>query len=51
MYKRQGVGHTQVVVWIRPRFGPIVSSPALSVVLFVLIILEEFGRGGIPTIF
>ena len=44
LVSRVGVGRTQVVVWIRPRFGPIVSSPALSVVLLVLVILEEFGH-------
>ena len=39
-----GVGRTMVVIWIRPRFRPIVSSPALSVVFFSFVILEEFGH-------
>ena len=45
LVSRVGVGRTMVVIWIRPRFGPIVSSPALSVVLFIFVILEEFGHG------
>ena len=39
-----GVVRTQVVVRIRPRFGPIISSTALSVVFFVLVVFEEFGH-------
>ena len=35
------VVRTLVVVRIRPWFGPIISSPALSVVVFVF---EEFGH-------
>ena len=44
LVSRVGVGRTLVVIRIRPRFGPIVSSPALSVVLFIFVILEEFGH-------
>ena len=39
-----GVVRTLVVVRIRPWFGPIISSPALSVVVFVFEVFEEFGH-------